>query len=51
MNTIVWCWKKGKKTIYTRQIEVVDKAMKEGHDVFPYIIRSHIHKGDIKNKF
>ena len=50
MKTVVWCWKKGKKTIYTRQIEAVDKAMKEGYYVCPYIIPSHIHKGDIKHR-
>lgn len=50
MNTIVWCWKKGEKTIYTRQIDVVDKAMKEGYYVFPHIIQSHIHKNNLKNR-
>ena len=42
MSELIWCWRKGNKTIYTKRVDVAEQAMKEGYIVTVLSNRSHI---------
>ena len=42
MSELIWCWRKGNKTIYTKCIDVVEQAMEEGNIVKVLKNGSHI---------
>ena len=44
MSGIIWYWANGDKKIFTRKIDIVDKAMNEGYYVVPMMVASHIFK-------
>ncbi len=46
MSGIIWHWTEGDKKIFTRKIDIVDKAMSEGYYVMPMIAQSHTFKPD-----
>ena len=46
MSGIVWHWTNGSSKIFTRKIDIVDKAMSEGYYVMPMMIQSHTFKPD-----
>jgi hypothetical protein len=44
MSELLLCWRKGNKKIYTKRLDIAEKAMKEGYFVkvlrnSPYIFR------------
>ena len=44
MSGIIWHWTEGDKKIFTRKIDIVDKAMSEGYYVMPKMVQSHTFK-------
>ena len=46
MSGVIWHWTNGNKKIFTRKIDIVDKAMSEGYYVMPMMISSHTIKPD-----
>ena len=45
MSELIWCWRKGNKTIYTKRVDVAGQAKKEGYMVkvlknVPHIFRN-----------
>ena len=42
MSELIWCWRKGNKTIYTKRLDIAQKAKKEGLLVTVLRNRSHI---------
>ena len=48
MYKLIWHWTKGNKKIYTRRIEIVDKAIKEGYFVISLKPKPKIF-GSLKN--
>ena len=46
MSGIIWHWTSGDKKIFTKKIDIVDKAMSEGCYVMPMIAQSHTFKPD-----
>jgi hypothetical protein len=44
MSGIIWYWTNGDKKIFTKKIDIVDKAMSEGCYVMPMMVASHIFK-------
>ena len=44
MSEVIWHWTDGDKKIFTRKIDIVDKAMNKGYYVMPKIIASHVIK-------
>ncbi len=44
MSVVIWHWTDGDKKIFTRKIDIVDKAMNKGYYVMPKIVASHIIK-------
>ena len=44
MSGIIWYWANGDKKIFTRKIDIVDKAMSEGYYVVPMMVQSHTFK-------
>jgi hypothetical protein len=44
MYEFIWHWTKGNKKIYTRRIDIAEKAMKEGFLVMGIKKKSHIFK-------
>lgn len=44
MSGIIWHWTEGDKKIFTRKIDIVDKAMNEGYYVMPMMVASRIFK-------
>ncbi len=46
MSGIIWHWTNGSSKIFTRKIDIVDKAMSEGYYVVPMMVQSHTFKPD-----
>ena len=46
MSGVIWYWTNGSKKIFTRRIDIVDKAMSEGYYVVPMMVQSHTFKPD-----
>ncbi len=44
MSELLWCWSKGNKQIYTKNIIVAEQAMNEGFFVTALRDKSHIFK-------
>ena len=44
MYEFIWHWTKGNKKIYTRRIDIAEKAMKEGFMVMGIKKKPHIFK-------
>lgn len=42
MANIIWHWSKGGSKIYTRIIDVAEKARRDGNVVMPLLEKSHI---------
>ena len=44
MSGVIWHWTNGSKKIFTRKIDIIDKAMNEDYYVMPLMVASHIFK-------
>ena len=44
MSEVIWHWTDGDKKIFTRKIDIVDKAMNKGYYVMPKIVASNVIK-------
>ena len=44
MSELIWYWRKGNKTIYTKRVDVAEQAIKEGFLVTILKNRPHIFK-------
>jgi hypothetical protein len=44
MSEFIWYWTKGESKIYTKKIEIAEKAMKEGNFVMGIIVKSSMIK-------
>ena len=44
MSELLWCWRKGNKQIYTKNITVAEQAMNEGFFVTVLRGKPHIFK-------
>ena len=42
MSNIIWHWAKGGSRVYTRSIDVAEKARREGNVVMPLTEKPHI---------
>ena len=44
MTDFIWHWTKGNKRIYTRRIDIAEKAMKDGATVMGVRTKPHIYR-------
>ncbi len=44
MSEMIWCWRKGNKSIYTKSFDIAEKALKDGFQVIVVKNRSKIFK-------